>query len=339
MMENKLYVYWGISEIATAIFLIRGITDWVQLTAFLTSHGLSIALTYMIFGILIGSDDQLRKQMLTKGFMLFSNTISVIPLIGPGVMLFIGIFIRFFPLYPIRTESYEKVSREVLISIQQKLEGRTIPLTEALLIRQLPRDMALRMLAVIDEMDWTATKSSILRYVIRLSPYQNIVLVAIDILKKKMDEILLEITQLEGIGEKTHEDFHTLSNLYHELCYLDLCEPIMKQTYLDKACGYALECYRHGGYNEDAALLAVRYLLEANRVEEAHEIYNAVRSKGDYFFPKWVTYELEFSVKKSDEVLFNNLYLLIESGGGVYIPDKVKEAAKAWKKVLTSAWL
>jgi hypothetical protein len=339
MIANKLYWFWGITETATAVFLIQGISNWVQLMAFLASHGLTIALTYMIFGVLIGSDPQLRNQVLTKGFIIFLITISIVPLIGPGTMLFIAIFLRFFPLYPVRTESYQKVNREVLINIQQKLQARTIPLTEALLIRQLPRDMALRMLGIIDEMDWTATKSSILRYVIRLSPYQNIVLMAIDIMKKKTDAILSEITQLEGSGKKTHENFNTLSNLYHELCYLDLLEPLMKQTYLNKACGYALDCYHLRDHNEDDALLAVRYLLEANRVEEAHEIYNTVRSKGDYFFPKWVTYELEISVKKSDEVLFNNLYLLIESGGGVFIPDKVKEAAKAWKKVLTSAWL
>ena len=28
-----------------------------------------------------------------------------------------------------------------------------------------------------------------------------------------------------------------------------------------------------------------------------------------------------------------------ESGGGVFIPDRVKEAASAWRKMLTSAWL
>jgi hypothetical protein len=339
MIVNKLYWFWGITETATAVFLIQGISNWVQMMAFLAAHGLTIALTYMIFSMLISSDPQLRNQVSTKGFTIFLITIAIVPLIGPGVVFFIGIFLRFFPLYPVRTESYQKVSREVLIDIQQKLQARTIPLTEALLIRQLTRDMALRMLGIIDEMDWTAIKSSILRYVIRLSPYQNIVLMAIDILKKKTDAILSEILQLERLEKKTHEHFNTLSNLYHELCYLDLCEPLMKQTYLNKACGYALECYHIRDHNEDDALLSVKYLLEANRVEEAQEIYNMVRSKGDYFFPKWVTYELEISVKKSDEVLFNNLYLLIESGGGVFIPDKVKEAAKAWKKVQTSAWL
>ena len=339
MLENKLYWYWGISEIATAVFLIQGISNWVQFMAFLTSHGLTIALTYMIFGILIGSDPQLRKQVFTKGFILFFNIIAIVPLIGPAVTLFIAIFLRFFPLYPVRTESYQKVNRDVLIGVQQRLEGRTIPLTEALLIRQLPRDVALRMLSVIDEMDWTATKSSILRYIIRLSTYQNIVLVAIDILKKKTDAILSEIAQLEVLEEKTHENLHTLSNLYHELCYLDLCEPLMKQTYLNKSCENALKCLEISNGNEDDALLSVKYLLEADRVDEAHDIYNRVRESGDYFFPRWVTYEFEFSVRKSDEILFDNLYLLIESGGGVFIPEKVKEAAKAWRKVLTSAWL
>jgi hypothetical protein len=337
-----VYVYyglWGISETVTAVLLIQGIANGFQLMAFLASHGLTIALTVMIFVALIGGDPQLRHQLITKGFIIFLITVAIVPLVGPGVMLFTAVFLRLFPIYPVRSESYQKVSREVLINIQQKLQARTIPLTEALLIRQLPRDMALRMLGVIDEMDWTATKSSILRYIIRLSPYQNIVLMAIDIMKKKMDAILSEIAQLEHLGKKRHEHLNTLSNLYHELCYLDLCEPLMKQTYLNKACGYALECYHMRDHNEDDALLSVKYLLEANRLEEAQEIYHTMRNKGDYFFPKWVTYELEFSVKNSDEALFNNLYLLIESGGGVFIPDKVKEAAKTWKKVLTSAWL
>ena len=52
-----------------------------------------------------------------------------------------------------------------------------------------------------------------------------------------------------------------------------------------------------------------------------------------------ITYEFELSVRRGDRDQFNDLYLLIEAGGGVFIPQRVKEAASAWQKFLTSAWL
>ena len=58
MIEQKLYWYWGITEISTAVFLSRGITGWSQIVAFLTSHGLSLVLTYTIYVAVIGSDRQ-----------------------------------------------------------------------------------------------------------------------------------------------------------------------------------------------------------------------------------------------------------------------------------------
>jgi hypothetical protein len=287
----------------------------------------------------IGSDRQLKDNLISKGFVIFLFMVSLVPLIGPAVALFIVLFLRFYPILPLRTESFQKINQDILIGIQKTIGDRTIPLTEALLIRQLKRDDALRMLAVIDEMEWTATKSGILRYIIRLSPFQNIVLIAVDMLKKKTDAIVKDISDLESMPEPGGNIYQQIANLYHEISYLDLCEPVMKQTYQDKACKHALLAYKNGGEQEDEALLAVKYLLEADRVDDAYEIYRQVRKKGAYFFPKWVTYEFEFAVRRSDDTLFNNLYLLIESGGGVFIPEKVKQAAKAWRKVLTSAWL
>jgi hypothetical protein len=158
-------------------------------------------------------------------------------------------------------------------------------------------------------------------------------------LKKKTDAIFSEIAGLEPQAGLNREKLRLLANFYHEICYLDLCEPVMKQIYLDKACNYAVRAFEQGDKDEDDALLAVRYLLEVGRLDDAHELYLRIRNKGKYFFPKWIPYEFELSVRRTDFELFTHLYLLIESGGGVYVPDKVKGAAKAWRKVLTSAWL
>jgi hypothetical protein len=195
------------------------------------------------------------------------------------------------------------------------------------------------MVAVIGEMDWAPAKAGILKYIIRLSPFQNVVLMAIDMLRKKLDGIIAEIVRLEAVEHPDAEEFRKLANLYHEICFLDLSEPIMKRNYQNKACDYALKAFKTKNQSEDDALLAVKYLLESDRVGEAKKVYDHIRNVGDYFVPKWITYELELSVRLEDKELFENLYILIEAGGGVFIPDKVKEAAKAWKSVLTSAWL
>ena len=213
-----------------------------------------------------------------------------------------------------------------------------MPVSEALLIRGLTRAQGLKMVGIIGEMDWSATKSGLLKYITRLSPYQSVVLMAIDILNRKTDAVLSEINRIESLDEPNRADLVRLANLYHEICYLDLADPVMKPFYASKACDYAIQAF-HRGRTGDDALFAVRYLLEADRVEEADMIYRKVRAEGDYYFPKWIPYEFELAFRSRNYDVFNDLALLIESGGGVFIPDRVKEAATAWQRVLTSAWL
>jgi len=361
-MEKKLYWYWGVMQIATALLLLRGINNWVELIGFLYSHGLVISLTYLIFISLATTDTLLKSRIITRGFLSFLLTLSVIPLIGPCVALFLSIFLRFYPVYPVRVESFNKLNEEVLRVIQKRFEERAIPASEALLInlrfalplslnptraipasealliRKMSRDDALKMIAIIGDMDWSANKSAVLRYMIRLSPYQNVVLMSIDLLSKKLDSILSEIAHLESVPNKDNSIFRRIANLYHEISYLDLCDPIMKPFYLKKACEYALLALKTGK-TEDDALLSVKYLIEAERIVEAKEIYEEIKAKGDYFHPKWVAYEFELYLKLGDRESFSALQLLIETGGGVFIPEKVKEAAKAWSMILTSAWL
>jgi hypothetical protein len=259
--------------------------------------------------------------------------------VGPAVFLFLILFLKFSPIYPVRVESFEKINRDVLLVTQKRFQSRSLPITEALLIRSLKREDALRMVAIIGEMDWQPVKSGILRYIIRLSPHQNVILMAIDMLKKKMDDILLEISGLQSGGHLERSGHSRLANLYHEIGYLELCEPVMKTFYMNKACDNAVTAFNGKDSTEDDALTAVKYLLETDRVEEAHHIYQKTRDRGAYFFPKWITYEFELSFRRGDIDQFNDLYLLIESGGGVFIPQRVKEAASAWQKYLTSAWL
>jgi hypothetical protein len=287
---------------------------------------------------MLGTDRLLKKQLITRAFTFFFLAVAIIPLIGPPAALFFILFIRFYPIYPVRTEAFDKVNRDVLLVMQKRFEGRTIPVSEALLIRTLSRGDALKTVAILDEMDWSSTKSGLLKYMIRLRPFQNVVLMAIDMIHKKMDGILTEIASLSSLDKPDRDTWRSLANLYHEICYLDLCEPAMKPFYEAKACEYAISSYRAGESEEDA-LFAVRYLLEADRIRDARQIYDHIRDKGHYFFPKWITYEFELSVRTRDIDTFNDLYLLIESAGGVFIPGRVKEAAKAWKRVLTSAWL
>lgn len=337
-MEDKLYWYWGLAEISAVVFLIKGISGWVDFTAFLSSHGLAVFLTYLIFVAMIGTDSTLRKRVITKGFTIFLFTICVVPVIGPAATLFFLLFLRFYPLHAVRKESFEKVNRDVLLVLYKEFGGRVTPITEAILSRNMNRSDIVRMVAYIGDMEWSATKSGILKYIIRLSPFQSVVLMAIDLLNKKMDEVLAEIVRLESSENRDHETDQSLAILYHEICYLDLCEPVMKPFYQEKSCKHALSAFAKS-HSEDDAFLCVRYLLEADKVTEAKKIYDRVREKGDYFFPKWITYEFEMSLRLSQIEMFDNLSLLIKTAGGVFIPNKVKEAARAWEKVLTSAWL
>jgi len=337
-MDKILLVFWSLTETATMVLLIRGgpLPNWI--IGFLAVHVLTVLLTYAIFNRFVKKDSRLRKGMWSKGFLVFLGAVSIVPVTGPPVSLSIIFYLRFFSVVPVRTESFKQINQNVLVNLQKKLQSRTIPITEALLIHQLKREDALRMLGVIDEMDWTATKSGILRYVIRLCPYQNILLVAIDVLKKKTDAIFSEIGKLESDPDRHQENLRVLANLYHEICYLDLCEPVMKQIYLEKACDYAMRNLKANVGSGDDALLAVRYLLEAGRVEDANQVYNRIRNSAAYHQDKWIPYAFELSVRRTDMAMFNTLYPLIESTDGVYVPAKVKKAARAWKKMLTSAW-
>jgi hypothetical protein len=308
------------------------------MAGFFVSHATAVALTVMIAGLLMGTERTLRKQIMSRAFLAFLLAVSIVPVIGPAAALSFCLFLRFYPIYPVRSESFHKVDRDVLLVLQKTFEGRTMPISEALLIRGLSRSQGLKMVGVIGEMAWSATKSGLLKYMIRLSPHQSVVLMAIDVLKKKMDAITSEIARIEASGDPDRSDLVRMANLYHETCYLDLADPVMKPFYASKACDCAVRAFELGR-TEDDALFAVRYLLEADRVAEADAVYRRIRAEGGYYFPKWITYEFELSFRSRDYDTFQDLYLLIESGGGVFIPDRVKEAASAWRKVLTSAWL
>lgn len=336
-MSAKLYWYWGLAESAAAFFLLRGFSDPAAIIGFALAHVLAMGMSWLIAVALLGSESLLKSRVLTKAFSWFLISVAAVPLIGPAVCLFVALFLRFGTLFPVRVESFQKVNPDVLMLIQKRMAARSIPVTEALLVRGLSRDDAMRMVGVIGEMPWEAAKASILRYIIRLCPYQNVILMAVDLLRQKMDAILADIAVLEQ-DDPDPEACHRIASLYHEIDYLNLAEPLMKAFYQQKACDFSVRAYRLRPA-EDSALVAVRYLLEADRVAEAKAIYEEIRRQGDYFFPKWITYEFEFSMRLDDRDVFNDLFLLIESGGGVFIPEKVQQAAKAWQKLLTSAWL
>ena len=114
-MDKKLYVYWFIAETSTAVFLLRGLSTWLEISGFLASHGMAVGITYVLFGTLIGTDKLLRRKVITRAFTAFLFTVSAVPLIGPAATLFFCIFLRFFPIYPVPVESYDKVNRDVLV--------------------------------------------------------------------------------------------------------------------------------------------------------------------------------------------------------------------------------
>ncbi len=333
-----LYLFWIILELAEGFFILNGISGWRNGLLFLACHGGCVLVSYLIFSALMESDELLREKVVTKGFSFFLIAVATIPLVGPITLLLHVLFLRFYPVYPLRAELYTSVNSDVMWVVQKGFEKRTVPVTESLLTSGLDRENSLKMLTVLGEMEWAATKSGILKYLIRLSPFQNVVLMAIDMLSQKMDAILSEISQLEASGDLGRANLRQLANLYHEICYLDLCEPVMKSFYIEKACEYATRAYQEGEA-EDDALLAVKYLLEADQVDAAKTIHDDVENRGGYDNNKWIPYQFEISVRLDNKDLFDELYIFIELGGGVFIPKRVKAAAKAWKKVLTSACL
>jgi hypothetical protein len=278
--------------------------------------------------------------MITEALMKFLVFLAVIPLAGPVVSLFIVLFFRLYPLYPVRVELFDRVDKDILAVLQKRYEGRAIPALEAFLLRGMNADQALRLISRIDELEWTVMKAVILRNIIRLAFRENMVLMAIDILTKKLDQILTDINAAEGAEDTDAGTMHRLANLYHEISYLDLCDSIMKPFYQEKACLWAVRAFEQENSDENA-LLSVRYLLEAGEAAKARNIYKAVQEKGDYLLQmqKWIPYEFELALARGELDPFNRIYETIETTEGVYIPDKVKEAAHTWKRVLTSAWL
>ena len=169
-------------------------------------------------------------------------------------------------------------------SFKSSLKKRAQPVTETILSKELSMSAAIRMVADINAMEWSATKSSLLKHIIRLCPYQNVALIAIDTLNKKMDALLADIARLESSGHQDPATLQRLAHLYHEIYYLDLCEPRMKQFYQQKACACALAAFKKTD-SEDNALLSVRYMLEADQVVAAKGIYDKIRARGRLLFP------------------------------------------------------
>jgi hypothetical protein len=278
--------------------------------------------------------------MITEALMKFLVFLAVIPLAGPVVSLLIVLFFRLYPLYPVRVELFDRVDKDILAVLKKKYEGRAIPALEAFLLRRMSADQGLRLVSRIDEMEWTVMKAVILRNIIRLAFRENMVLMAIDILTKKLDQILADINTVESAENTDASTMHRLANLYHEIPYLDLCDSIMKPFYQEKACHWAVRTFEQED-SEENALLSVRYLLEAGEAAKARNIYKAVQEKGDCLLQrqKWIPYEFELALAHVELDPFNRIYETIETTEGAYIPDKVKEAAHTWKRVLTSAWL
>lgn len=329
---------WCITEVTVCFFLINGISDLPDLLSFLSAYGLSILIVYLIVNGLIKHDNSLGKTMITEALMKFLVFLAVIPLAGPVVSLFIVLFFRLYPLYPVRVELFDRVDKDILAVLKKRYEGRAIPALEAFLLRGMNADQALRLISRIDEMEWTVMKAVILRNIIRLAFRENMVLMAIDILTKKLDQILTDIKTVESAENTDAGTMHRLANLYHEIPYLDLCDSIMKPFYQEKACHWAVRAFEQED-SEENALLSVRYLLEAGEAAKARNIYKAVQEKGDYLLQKWIPYEFELALAHGELDPFNRIYETIETTEGAYIPDKVKEAAHTWKRVLTSAWL
>ena len=331
---------WCITEVTVCFFLINGISDLPDLLSFLSAYGLSILIVYLIVNGLIKHDNSLGKTMITEALMKFLVFLAVIPLAGPVVSLFIVLFFRLYPLYPVRVELFDRVDKDILAVLKKRYEGRAIPALEAFLLRGMNADQALRLISRIDEMEWTVMKAVILRNIIRLAFRENMVLMAIDILTKKLDQILADIKTVESAENTDARTMHRLANLYHEIPYLDLCDSIMKPFYQEKACHWAVRAFEQED-SEENALLSVRYLLEAGEAAKARNIYKAVQEKGDYLLQmqKWIPYEFELALAHGELDPFNRIYETIETTEGAYIPDKVKEAAHTWKRLLTSAWL
>jgi len=278
--------------------------------------------------------------MISEALMKFLVFLAVIPLAGPVVSLFIVLFFRLYPLYPVRVELFDRVDKDILAVLKKRYEGRAIPALEAFLLRRMNADQGLRLVSRIDEMEWTVMKAVILRNIIRLAFRENMVLMAIDILTKKLDQILADINTVESAENTDASTMHRLANLYHEIPYLDLCDSIMKPFYQEKACHWAVRSFEQED-SEENALLSVRYFLEAGEAAKARNIYKAVQEKGDCLLQmqKWIPYEFELALAHGALDPFNRIYETIETTEGAYIPDKVKEAAHTWKRVLTSAWL
>jgi hypothetical protein len=334
-----LYIGW---------FIITGLCVWTgimgdfnnpfHISVFFVLHLLSVAISFFIAKLLYQRDETFKKRLFSRSFKYFILVLGFVPVIGPSVVVLFLVLLRYYPFYPVSTESFSRLTKEILLITQERIAGRTIPITEAFLIRGLSREDSIRLVGIMGEMEWSSIKTLILKYIIRLSPYESAVLMAIDLITEKLNSLLNEISALEIEPELDVNNMIRLSYLYHEIYYLDLCEPTMKPFYEEKACSWAIEAFKKS-QNEDHALIAVKYLLEAGKKDQAKEILSHIQQRGGYFFPKWIAYEFEIALHDGDIDKFEDLYLLIESAGGVFIPSRVKEAAKAWKRVLTSAYL
>ncbi len=329
---------WCITEVAVYFFIIHGMSNLTDLISFLVAYGLSVLIIYLIVNELIKHDKSFGKMMITEAFMKFLVFLSIIPLVGPVISLFIVLFFRLYPLYPVRSELFDRVDKDILAVLKKKYEGRAIPALEAFLLRGMSASHALKLISRIDEMEWTLMKSIILRNIIELADRENMVLMAIDVLTKKFDQILAEINAAEGAKDMDARAMYRIASLYHEIPYLDLCDSIMKPFYQEKACHWAVRAFDRED-SEENGLLSMRYLLEAGKIAKAREVYKAVQEKGDYLLQRWVPYEFELALAHGEIDPFNRIYETIETTEGVFIPGKVKEAAYTWKKVLTSAWL
>ena len=105
-MSSKLYWFWAVSELSTAVLLFKGMSGWAEISAFLLSHALTMWLTYIIVTALIGSRRPLKRNLLSRAFLYFMLLLTAVPLVGPAVILFLAVFLVFFHLQHVHSTDF-----------------------------------------------------------------------------------------------------------------------------------------------------------------------------------------------------------------------------------------
>lgn len=312
-MELKSFYFWLLVELSSYLLLLSGLSSWQRIASFFVLHGICVALALIFFFAGATADRNCRKYI-GMGFYLPALTLCLLPLAGPAGIIMLTFIFLFFPVSSPAEEEFEPIGDYWLENYSESIEEYSFYHMNAVnvIYQRLSFEQSMWILGNLERLNWFSNKAKLLKFFLAYSQYPSIVLEASRMLINKQDNLLKNIELLMNNPE---ENSLKIAKLYYEIYFIEILNPPLDRLYLISACEYILKALQVSGGDPDTRILAVKYLLNCGRAEEAEKILLEGKSKFSddrKFLMEVMRYEEELQYKKGR--FLSNLRERLENG-------------------------